>query len=684
MILIRPTDLVEKAKVEAIVGAQSLLEATLLAAVSEKAKVPLISSLVPTSLSLNKYSHVLQLTHDSTSEAKGITRLIRDFDWESIVVIYEDVDDWREGLQELVDHFQDNGIHIDRTASFAESGDDYMVMNQLRKLKSSRTAVFVVHMSEILVSRLFRCAEKLEMMEGGYAWILTAGTMNRFQYTDRFASRSMQGVIGFRSYIPDSEEFTSFASRLRKLMFNDENAEMETMHPSVVVGVWAHDTACILATAIETVRLRASENVSDLLETIKHGRFKGLSHGNIQILGNKFLSGTFEIVNKIGTGERRIGLWSFDHFVGRRHVMASSTNELETIIWPGGSGRIPGRRFLAEDGGKKRLRVLVTSRNRFPHLVMVHHDPETGLNTATGFCIEVFKTCVAPFNYELEFIPYDGDNYDDLAYELSTQVLSGAFFILTGFVVWLVERPVNSEFQGTWRQQLGMILWFGFSTLVFAHGEKLQKMSSRFLIIVWTFVVLILTSKYIANLTSTKTISGIQLSPMFTSPAAIGVYRTNILHNFEDIAQALRNGTISYVVAEVPYLSVLVGKYPGVFNMVARESTSNGFGFMFQRCSGLVPNVSGEIEKLRSSGMLKDMERRWFQKTVSSNTDSPANDDASKRLTIQELGGLFIIAGAAHALVLALHLFQTRREILRVLWESRLFTKLQSFSGFDK
>lgn len=107
---------------------------------------------------------------------------------------------------------------------------------------------------------------------------------------------------------------------------------------------------------------------------------------------------------------------------------------------------------------------------------------------------------------------------------------------------------------------------------------------------------------------------------------------------------------------------------------------------MFQRGSGLAPNVSREIAKLRSSGVLKEIEKRWLRKldsfTKSPNTDSSENEDASKRLTIQELGGLFIIAGVAHALVLALHLFQTRREILRVLSESRLFTKLQSFSNF--
>lgn len=53
----------------------------------------------------------------------------------------------------------------------------------------------------------------------------------------------------------------------------------------------------------------------------------------------------------------------------------------------------------------------------------------------------------------------------------SLWLATGAFFVLTGFVVWLVERTVNHEFQGSWGQQLGIMLWFGFSTLVFAHGR---------------------------------------------------------------------------------------------------------------------------------------------------------------------------------------------------------------------
>ena len=50
---------------------------------------------------------------------------------------------------------------------------------------------------------------------------------------------------------------------------------------------------------------------------------------------------------------------------------------------------------------------------------------------------------------------------------------TGAFFIFTGFVVWVLEHRVNKEFRGPPRQQVGMIFWFSFSTLVFAHSKSL-------------------------------------------------------------------------------------------------------------------------------------------------------------------------------------------------------------------
>ena len=48
-------------------------------------------------------------------------------------------------------------------------------------------------------------------------------------------------------------------------------------------------------------------------------------------------------------------------------------------------------------------------------------------------------------------------------------LVSFVFLIFTGFVVWAVEHRVNGEFRGPPSYQIGTLLYFGFSTLVFAH-----------------------------------------------------------------------------------------------------------------------------------------------------------------------------------------------------------------------
>ena len=45
------------------------------------------------------------------------------------------------------------------------------------------------------------------------------------------------------------------------------------------------------------------------------------------------------------------------------------------------------------------------------------------------------------------------------------------FFILLGFVIWILEHRINEEFQGSTSQQIGVTLWFAFSTLVYAHSK---------------------------------------------------------------------------------------------------------------------------------------------------------------------------------------------------------------------
>ncbi|GMI98606.1 hypothetical protein HRI_003529900 [Hibiscus trionum] len=91
-------------------------------------------------------------------------------------------------------------------------------------------------------------------------------------------------------------------------------------------------------------------------------------------------------------------------------------------------------------------------------------------------------------------------------------ITTTVFFVFTGFVVWLIERSINNEFQGSPWEQVGMIFWYSFSTLVFAYKEKLLSNLSKFVVIIWMFAVLVITSSYTATLASMLTVQRIQLS----------------------------------------------------------------------------------------------------------------------------------------------------------------------------
>ena len=54
---------------------------------------------------------------------------------------------------------------------------------------------------------------------------------------------------------------------------------------------------------------------------------------------------------------------------------------------------------------------------------------------------------------------------------LDLWLTTGAAFVITGLVIWVLEHRMNSEFRGPPDQQLGMIFWFSFSTMVFAHSK---------------------------------------------------------------------------------------------------------------------------------------------------------------------------------------------------------------------
>ncbi|XWS47134.1 hypothetical protein CRYUN_Cryun14cG0126900 [Craigia yunnanensis] len=95
---------------------------------------------------------------------------------------------------------------------------------------------------------------------------------------------------------------------------------------------------------------------SILLQEILRGNFKGLG-GEFRFINGKLISNIFEIVNVIGSGEKIVGFCTSTGRITReiyesnhRRQLSDFTNNLESIIWPGGSLTIPQDRMLQTSG----------------------------------------------------------------------------------------------------------------------------------------------------------------------------------------------------------------------------------------------------------------------------------------------------------------------------------------------
>ncbi|KAL8063637.1 hypothetical protein ABFX02_01G039700 [Erythranthe guttata] len=237
---------------------------------------------------------------------------------------------------------------------------------------------------------------------------------------------------------------------------------------------------------------------------------------------------------------------------------STSRSNLGSIVWPGDKSS-PPKGWVIPTNGKK-LRVGVPMRGGFTVFVSVTWNSDNSIKVE-GYCIDVFDAVMAalPYGVQYEYIPFAtpdhemAGDYNDLSYQVylgNYDAVAGdvtilgnrsqyvdftlpytesgvsmvvpiqddksknslAFlkpltwrlwltsfcsFIFIGFCIWTLEHRTNEEFGGPAWHQVGMIFWFPFSTMVFAHKEKVASNWGRSLLIIWFFLVLILTQSYI-------------------------------------------------------------------------------------------------------------------------------------------------------------------------------------------
>ncbi|XP_062023926.1 glutamate receptor 2.7-like isoform X2 [Rosa rugosa] len=250
-------------------------------------------------------------------------------------------------------------------------------------------------------------------------------------------------------------------------------------------------------------------------------------------------------------------------------------------------------------------------------------------------------------------------------------------FVFIGFVVWLLEHRVNEDFRGPPSHQVGTGLWFSFSTMVFAQRERVVSNLSRFVVIVWVFVVLILTQSYTASLTSLLTVQ--KLEPTYTNISHLisntkeyvgcldgsfvcdllqqGFHASNIrkYKSAQECNQLLingsQNGGIAAAIDETPNMKLFLANYCSNYTMIGPIIKTDGFAFVFPKGSPLVPDVSRSILQFTEGDLMKELERKWFGNETACSVSNPMVSDSSS-LSLDRFWGLFLIAGVTSLLAL--------------------------------
>ncbi|XP_062098518.1 glutamate receptor 2.1-like isoform X2 [Humulus lupulus] len=766
-------DLIKNVQVQAILGPQRSSQAKFIIELGQKAQVPIISfSATSPSLKIpSQSSYFFQTATSDSSQVTAISSIVKAFGWRNVVPIYT-ANEYGEGIiPYLVDALIEVDARVPYRSAIPPSATDDQIKNELYKLDSMQTRVFVVHMWYDLGSRLFTLAEEIGMLGEGYVWIITEDFTNLLGSLSFSVIDSMEGVLGIKTFVPPSKELDSFKVGWKSKFYN---AQLNVM------GLWAYDSVHALALAIEKLHGSSGvlKNVTSggstddlfsykvspigpkLLETLSGTRFRGLA-GDFILDNGTLKTSTFQIVNVVNGGRagRKVGFWTQKNGLVRtlldsRAEYSTSKLNLKPIIWPGESIIAPKGWVIPTNG--RRLRIGIPVITAYKEFVDVTNcDPSTNTSDAIGFSIDVFKAAVKALPYDLsyDFFPYQKPNgsYDDLVYEVylgnydavvadttiranrsqyvdftlpytesgvamvvpmrdnkpksawiflkpltwDLWVTTFCFFLFIGFVVWVLEHRVNEDFRGPPSHQIGTSFSFSFSTMVFANKERVVSNLARFVVIIWVFVVLILTQSYTASLASLLTVEKLQptitdINQLLRNGERVGCFRNSFVYgllehtgfpswqivplnstdqcdHFLSIGSA--KGGISAYVDETPNTRIFLGQYCSKYTLIGPIFNTAGYGFVFPKGSPLVCDVSRAILNVTETEEMKKTEKKWFE------TDQKACLDydpkiSSNSLSLGSFWGLFLIAGVSSLFALIIFAITFLHEHKQILLDS--------------
>ncbi|GLJ29256.1 hypothetical protein SUGI_0577040 [Cryptomeria japonica] len=701
-----PVDLLAN-EVVALIQTQTPEAAPFVSELGEAANVPILSlSDSSPALSNQRFPYFVRMAYSDLIQMKAVAALVKHFRWRRIAFLHSDDDFGSGGLSALRDALRDLDSEIVYTSMIPSTAQKQTILEELYKLKTIQSSVFVVHTPCALGINLFKEAQEISMMEDDYVWITTQGFTSVWDYVlNASTMSSMQGLVGIKTHIPDSKQLSNFTERWER-QFHVDNPKVKNTELNAY-GLLAYDTVLMIARAVRKIARNASfltpstplavigktkikvfQEGQKLLQEIFLTNFAGLS-GPVKFTDGEMYGCSYEIVNVVGKSYQVIG-YSPCNSSKFSKTPSFGNNGLRSVIWPGGSSKVPHGWVIPT---RLKIAVPVTLWEQF---INVSFNTDSNETTFSGLIIDVFDAVVKSLDYQLlyDFIPYPEDNnhnyysYDDLVgqvYLKKYDVAVGDVTILenrseivdftqpfteTGFVMvartavrkeahnsWTFLQPFTP---GLWATTAACVLYTGIVVWLLEH-KKNPDFSGTFL----------LTASYTANLSSLLTTQ--QIAPLVNG---IGDYKLGYHSSFvgsflrdklgiaakqlgqtsspqayeEALSKGAKNGGVDAILDEIPYVRAFLSGRCG-YSMVGRTYPSGGFGFVFPKASPLVQDFSKGILHLSDSGEIQAIEDKYFK-------DSKNTSSYSTRLDVRSFQELYLITVLVSSLALIIYVSQ--------------------------
>ncbi|KAJ6301736.1 hypothetical protein OIU77_015950 [Salix suchowensis] len=641
-------ELIDTLHVQAIIGPHTWEEVSLVAEIARETQVPILSFAdTAPEWAAERWPSLLQASPDKRVQMKAIAAIVQSWNWHQVTAIYEDTDSSARGV---IPHLHDALREVNSESYFPKMGQDFESFNQ------------------------------------------------RFR-----------------------------ASFCRKY-------PQEEQRGPGIYAVQAYDSMRTIALALN--KNGSKRGGKELLENILDTDFPGLS-GKVKFKNQKVASAEiFQIVNVIGMSYNELGYWSngvgfYENIDGNK---SKSMIDLGRVLWPGGARDDPN--------GWTTLRIGVPSSSGYKEYVNVENDGPSGKNFS-GFTIEVFKETIKsiPFFPSYDFYGFDGDynelveqihlkkydavvgdveivasryNYSEFTspytetglvlivparssskawsfvkpFTTTMWVLIAVFTVYNGFVVWWIERKGCDELQGSIPNQIGIMLWLSFNTLLSLNAPKLHSNLSRMSGVVWLFVSLIIIQTYTANLTSMLTVQRLEptvpsVDELLNSNAKVGYctgsYMTEYLPRVlkfklenlkkygsaEEYFNGFNNKEISAAFIATPYAKLFLGRYCNRFIQIGETYKIGGFGFAFPRGSPLLASVNEALLKISENGTVQALEKTWITPEKCPEIQSESSSLGPNGFLV-----LFYITGGTTTAAFVIYVCRTNLSRDRKIWRT--------------